>query len=256
MKHLCQREKGFSQQPVNRALTSNLLAGLDTIRGSRVKPGMTARAAASGELLPNCISLGFAKQRQARLTKMSTLASIFLVLCLLILTSCATAPGLGKMETQLYTSLAGYHITLPAAWQLVEEEPQSAVFAAPEGDISLTIISELGGEAYYGLGEIADMLLAELAGSSIPWQISHTVVDMKEKLRLTALGEDAQGAEVGLDITILQPYPGMRYYLLFAAGYQAIARQEALIGDIGKSFGMDEGLPYLYALMNEWRKQE
>ena len=181
---------------------------------------------------------------------------LYLMICLLILTSCTFSTGLSKMETQLYTSPTGYHIKLPAAWQIIEDGGQSALFASAEGDISLTVICELGGEAYYGLGEIADMLLEQLPGSSIPWQISQTVDDTKEKLRLSVLGEDADGMEVGLDISILQPYPGMRFYLLFAASRQTLSQQDALIGDIVKSFGLDKDLPYLYGLMNEWRTQE
>jgi hypothetical protein len=48
----------------------------------------------------------------------------------------------------------------------------------------------------------------------------------------------------------------MRYYLLFAAGRLAIARQDALIGDIVKNFSLEKDLPYLYTLRGEWRNQE
>ena len=163
---------------------------------------------------------------------------------------------LGKMETQWYANVAGYHITTPADWQLIMEDGPSAVFAAPDSDISLTIISELGGEAYYGLAEIADMLLEQLPGSSSPWQISRTITDDQDILRLAVLGEDESGAEVLLDMSILQPYPGIRYYLLFVVSRAAAYRQGAIIGDILNSFSVDEDVPYLYELMEEWRSQE
>ena len=178
---------------------------------------------------------------------------ICLVISLLLLTSCFSATALNKAETQLYSSRAGYHITLPADWQLISEDEQSAVFAAPEHDISLTIVSELGGETYYSLREIADMLLEELPGSNSPWQIRRTATDTAKKLRLLVRGEDETGIEVELDLSILQPYPGIRYYLLFAAGRTTAARQSAMIADIGKSFSVDEDISYLYALMEEWR---
>ena len=181
---------------------------------------------------------------------------LYLLIGLLTLASCSFTPGLDRTETQLYSNKAGYHITLPADWQLVAEEEQSAVFTAPHAAISLTIISELGGEAYYGLDEIAQMVLEQLPGTIIPWQISRTIIDTEQKLRLSVQGEDEEGAEIGLDITIFQPYPGMRYYLLFAAGRTAISRQDALIGDIVKNFGFKEDLPYLYALLAEWRSKE
>ena len=178
-----------------------------------------------------------------------------LIICLLMPLACSFSPGLSDMETRLYSNPAGYHITVPAGWQLIEEDRQSAVFAAPDNGISLTIVSELGGEAYYGLPEIGDMLLAQLPGSSSPWRISRTITDTEDKLRLAVTGKDEYGAEIALDISILQPYPGMRYYLLFAAGSTATVEQ-ALTGDIIKSFGMDEDLPYLYGLMGEWREAE
>jgi hypothetical protein len=177
-----------------------------------------------------------------------------ITLSLLVLAACSTAPSLKNTETRLYTNLAGYHIKLPVAWQLLEEEQLSAIFSAPDNEISLTILSELGGEAYYGLNEIADMLLAQLPGSVIPWQTGRAIVDNKKELRLSVLGEDESGAEVVLDLTIFQPYPGMRYYLLFACGRAAAAQQGVLISDIVKSFGLDEDQAYLYTLMNEWRE--
>ena len=179
-----------------------------------------------------------------------------LLVGLLLLSSCTLSPGLGKIETQLYVNTAGYHITLPTEWQLLTEDGPGVVFAPPDNDISLTIISELGGEAYYDLDEIADMLLERLPSSSRPWQISRTITNSRDKLRLSITGEDESGSEVVLDLSILQPYPGIRYYLLFVAGHAAAARQSALIGDIVKSFGMDEDLPYLYGLMEEWRTEE
>lgn len=177
------------------------------------------------------------------------------MISLLLLASCAFAPGLRQAETQVYANQAGYHITLPADWQLITEDGPSAVFAPPDNGISLTIISELGGEAYYGLNEIAQMMLEQLPGSTSPWQISRTMTDTKNKLRLSVKGEDEAGAEVVLDMSILQPYPGMRYYLLFATGYAASSRNSSLIGDIVKSFALDEDLPYLYTLMGEWRAE-
>jgi hypothetical protein len=181
---------------------------------------------------------------------------LYLMSSLLILTSCAFAPSLRNMETQSYASQAGYHITLPVAWQLVEEDGPSVIFAAPDNGVSLTIVSELGGEAYYGLDEITDMLLAQLPGSVVPWQAERAIIDKDDELRIQAQGEDESGAEITLDLTIFQPYPGMRYYLLFACGRAVAAKQVVLIGDIVKSFALDEDLPYLYTLMNEWREEE
>lgn len=179
-----------------------------------------------------------------------------LTACLLLLSACAISSGLGNMETYSYANQAGYHITLPADWQLIAEDGPSVVFAAPDSGISLTIISELGGEAYYGLAEIADMLIEQLPGSNTPWQISNTITDTKNKLRLSVTGEDEKGTEVVLDMSILQPYPGIRYYLLFATGRANANRQSALIGDILKEFVVDEDVPYLYELMEEWRSLE
>ena len=233
---------------------------------------------------------------------------ISLITCLLILTSCVFAPSLSNMEVQSYASRAGYHITLPASWLKAEEDAQSVIFTAPDNAVSLTMISELGGEAYYSLEEIADMLLAKLPNSG-PWQISRTIVDTEKELRLFAKSEAGTRAEVKtdteagsaaeaeaeaeeentavetevetgteieteadieaeietkteirgeavLDITIFQPYPGIRYYLLFAASSAAYNQQRTLIGDIVKSFVLDQDLPYLYGLMEEWREVE
>jgi hypothetical protein len=127
---------------------------------------------------------------------------LFLMIILPILSSCASAPGISKMKTQLYTSQAGYSITLPASWQLITEDEQSAIFSAPDDDITLTVVSELGGEAYYTLQEIAQMLLDQLPGSVAPWQISRTLTDTEKKLRLSVKGEDEAGVEVVLDISL------------------------------------------------------
>ena len=178
---------------------------------------------------------------------------INLIISLLILTSCVFSPGLRNTETQLYTNQAGYHITLPLSWQAVEAEKENAVFVAPDNSVSLTIVSELGGEAYYALSEIADMLITRLPQGNSPWQINRTIIDTEEELRLFVQGEDEQGLEMGLDITILQPHPGIRYYLLFAGGRLTISQLNTLIGDIIKSFKLDEELPYLYELMEDWR---
>ncbi|MCL1974945.1 MAG: hypothetical protein FWG61_02125 [Firmicutes bacterium] len=179
-----------------------------------------------------------------------------LIICFVILEACSFAPGLAGEEIQLYTSDSGYHISVPATWQLLTEDAQSAIFIAPENDISLTIISELGGEAYYSLMEIAQMMLDQLPQSQSDWQVKRTIANSDDKLRLSITGEDEAGAELVLDLSVLQPHPGIRYYLLFATNSTAAFQKEALFDDIGKSFGLDADLPYLYTLMEEWRSQE
>jgi len=178
------------------------------------------------------------------------------IIGLSVLTACSLSPRLKDEATQLYSGKAGYQLSLPADWQLASDDDKSVVFTAPDEDLSLTIVSELGGEAYYNLDEIANMLLAKLPGSSSPWEISRTIVKTDEKLRLAVQGTDPAGAEVSLDITVLQPYPGMRYYLLFAASHAASLQQGALISDIVNSFKMTEDQTYLYKLMEEWRAAE
>lgn len=172
---------------------------------------------------------------------------------ILLLAGCAGRPRLRDVETYPYSNQAGYRLLLPVDWQLTEEDTDTAAFAAPEGEAGLTIVSELGGEAYYGLDEITQMLLDNLPDDGPAWQAGRVVTDKEEQRRQVFTGEDEAGATVYLDITVLQPYPGIRYYLLFAAGNAAYSRQSALFGEIAASFELEQPLQYLYALMEERR---
>lgn len=193
-----------------------------------------------------------------RLWQFAVYAAILLLP--LMLAACSAGPRLQKSETQLYTNEAGYHLTLPADWSVLAEEDESTAFCAPDNALSLSVVNELGGEAYYGLDEITVMLMDQLA-LALPeenqaWQSGRVITDTEESRRQLFNTVDESGATVYLDITVLQPYPGIRYYLMFAGGSSAYNSNYALLGDIVASFGVDENVPYLYALMEERRPEE
>lgn len=183
-------------------------------------------------------------------------------LCLLLLTllallsSCAGPERLRQQETQTYTNAAGYHVQLPDDWQLLTEQEEASVFVAPDNSVSLTVFNELGGEAYYGLDEIIAMLTEQLPAQEQGWQSSRVVKDTEEERRQVFKGADEAGNDVYVDITVLQPHPGIRYYLMFAGGSAVHNAQSSLFGDIVNSFGLDEEVPYLYALMEDRRGEE
>jgi len=187
---------------------------------------------------------------------MKKLLLSLLILSLLVVTACKGDARLQNMDTRVYSNVAGYHLTLPADWLLLEEEEESSIFSAAQGDISLTVFNELGGEAYYGLGEITDMLLAQLPETGRPWQSERLITDTDVKHRQLFNNIDGEGATVFLDITVRQPYPGIRYYLLFATSSATYDEKNALLNDILTSFVVDENRESLYALMKERREKK
>ncbi|MCL2496779.1 MAG: hypothetical protein FWF04_05125 [Clostridiales bacterium] len=179
-----------------------------------------------------------------------------LIMGLLTVTACFAGTRLYDTDTRIYANEAGYHMTLPADWLLLEEEEESSIFSAARGDISLTVFNELGGEAYYGLDEITDMLLANLPETGRPWKSGRVFTDTDERRRQLFTNIDKDGAMIYLDITVLQPYPGIRYYLLFAAGDAAYSTKDVLLNDIIASFAIDENVESLYALMMARREKK
>ena len=193
----------------------------------------------------------------AKNTNRRGLLTLAVVLLLAIsLSGCLGNGDLRLAETWTYENEVGFRLVLPEDWQLIAADTQSSLFVSADGGTSLTVISELGGEAYYTLAEIADMLMAELAAETGAWQLERTMVDNSRELRQLHLGQDSAGVAAYLDIYLTQPYAGIRFYLLFAGADQRYSAENRILTEIIRSFRVTANQEELYTQMELRREAE
>ncbi len=102
----------------------------------------------------------------------SPLLIMLLMLAIFSLSACFNS-GLNDIETVNYQNAAGYSLDIPADWQLLSEEPKTTTYTNAEGTAALLIINELGGESYYPLNEIAEMI-----GQNLLYNLAATNLDL------------------------------------------------------------------------------
>ncbi len=105
--------------------------------------------------------------------KHQALLSIMLLSLLVLALSACFNSGLSDIETVNYQNAAGYSLAIPADWQLLSEDSKTTTYTNAEGNAALLIINELGGEAYYPLSEIAEMI-----GQNLLYNLAATNLDL------------------------------------------------------------------------------
>ena len=176
---------------------------------------------------------------------------IFLAIILLLLTSLSGCLGTGNVRianTWVYENEVGFRLELPEDWQMLAKDTQSTLFISEDGGTSLTVISELGGEAYYTLTEIIEMLITELPGGEY-FQLERVLLDNNRELRLLYIGSDSDGVETYLDLYVTQPYAGIRFYLLFAGANARYGAENRQLNEIIRSFRVTASQQSLYHQM-------
>ncbi|MCR4963657.1 MAG: hypothetical protein K6B40_07250 [Firmicutes bacterium] len=178
-----------------------------------------------------------------------------LYLCLALAIICLLLPGCGRglnpAASQIYENAAGYQITLPDTWQILQENDTETVFAGPDGNITLTLSNDLGGVEYYSLEEINEMLaknIAEALFSSYAVEKSQSG-DIQCRQSYVCHKEDGQGYM--LDILVYRQDPAIKYYAVFCLPLQMYRGEKPLIDDVFASFEQTKDAETLYALTQQ-----
>jgi len=157
-----------------------------------------------------------------------------------------------NVETFKYEHLTGYEITLPAAWQKMQEDQSAAYFLSEDGGISINIITELGGFSFYSMDDLGQLLLEKLR-SEIPDLKRDPVRSAssgKKQYRQVLSGTLPDGDEVFLDVFIYAPMNSVRYYVILSAGKDDFSQNSKLFSDIIKSFKLNKTEDEIYSLLN------
>ncbi|WP_148133661.1 hypothetical protein [Candidatus Formimonas warabiya] len=172
-----------------------------------------------------------------------------LIIILAGLFGCGEKITLEDMETVTYhQEEGGYSITIPKAWEKKTEDADSVSFVSKQPATSFNLVYEIGGYDYYSLDKLAEEVVSSL-GKKIE---NLKIVDhSKSGPDTTAFQFVAQGIipkeqEVLVKGVILEPYTGVRYYLLFTAGIKDYRTQNSLFDDIAGSFKVNKSDKELY----------
>ena len=178
------------------------------------------------------------------------LIAIFILALLPLCAGCAK-PFAGT-ETVKYKHPTGYEITLPASWQIEQDDPRAVFFLSEDGGISINIITELAGFNFYSMEELGDLvfefLQSEITGLKQDSVLS--VSDKKTQYRQVLSGPLPDGDEVFLDVFIYAPMNSVRYYVILSAGKDDFSLSSKLFTDIIKSFKLYKTQDEIYELLN------
>lgn len=173
---------------------------------------------------------------------------VLLMLSLALFAAC----GGDKAEalTQELSSENGYSFAVPASWQ-AEADGYDFVCSGLDGAVYLISRSELGGNNYYTLEEMADKLAA---GADELGELETAATPLSGRDRLWRSYKGAGEARV--DVFICQPGAGVRFYLLFAVEEDGYASLKPQIESIIKSFSLDLSEVEYYQLLDERRAEQ
>ncbi len=176
----------------------------------------------------------------------------FYLLC--IATLCLSLAGCGGLDyaaSQTYQNPAGYQIVLPDTWQILQENDTETVFGNAEGDISLTLVNDLGGVEYYSLEEINEMLAENIAANLFASYAVEDCQSQTDQCRQSYICHDAAGQGYVLDILVYRQDPAIKYYVIFCSPLQTYNEQKKLLDDIVHSFAQTADAETLYALAQQ-----
>lgn len=183
----------------------------------------------------------------------------------MLLAMCVLSAGCGggadklqltDLETKEYNNAAnGATITIPADWQVTDEDDNSTVFSNPDGSISLVLKWELGGMSYFSKEELAG-LAADVCGSVLQnpevytsLELSLFDVAVKAVCTGTAKNGDADVNAV-CDTAIIQYFNDVRYYLVAVTDAGTYAEYEDVFTQIANSFNCSLTEDEVYEKMN------
>lgn len=165
--------------------------------------------------------------------------------------------SLEDLETTEYTNAYnGAVITVPADWQVQNEDEDSTVFLSSDGKISYSVQWELGGMSYFSKEELAGLAF-DICGSVLTepqiygsWKLSD--FDVAVKVAATGTTKDKTGKSVNAvcDVSVIQYFNDVRYYLVVATDTATYAEYENLFMDIPESFSVSLTEDEVYEKMN------
>lgn len=188
--------------------------------------------------------------------KASSKAISLLILCLgMVLASGCTKDdnslSLGDFNTQAYSHSTGYEVEIPDSWQPVAQTSSGVYFTDDLNNISLNIVSEIGGMDIYSLEELAQMVKDKFNGhlSNVQELQVMNVKDKQTQYGVVLQGED-EGILVLTKIWIYEPLSSVRYYMIFSCGGDDYANYDAVFTDIIGSFSFAANEDEVFSLLN------
>lgn len=191
--------------------------------------------------------------------------SVLLGLSLVLLVGCASQDAsleLSDLETVEYQHPHhGGTVTIPADWQLISEEEDSAVFANEAGTISFSFQWELGGMSYFSEEELASLAAsvgsATLENAEVYESLELTKFDAAVKAVTTGTAENEEGIAVHTvcDTAIIQYFHDVRYYLTAITDVGTYEQYRRVFTQIANSFTCALSEDEVYQMINEQQEE-
>lgn len=192
--------------------------------------------------------------------------SVLLGLSLMLLASCGSQDAsleLSDLETVEYQHPHhGGTITVPADWQLISEDEDSAVFANEAGTVSFSFRWELGGMSYFSEEELASLAAsvgsATLENAEVYESLELTKFDAAVKAVMTGTAENETGEAVNAvcDTAVIQYFHDVRYYLTAITDVGTYERYRRVFTQIANSFTCALSEDEVYQMINEQQEAE
>ena len=146
--------------------------------------------------------------------------------------------SLDSMETVLYQDPHGYQLTIPQEWMSVTEG-NTVTFTSADGQISLKIITELGGYGFYSMEEIGGNVLEALRQQFADIFVERElfVINAKKQFR-QLLSFSEQGSRMKMDNYIYSPMASVNYFLFFVAEENNYNNMSGIFNDIIRSLSL------------------
>lgn len=163
---------------------------------------------------------------------------------------------LSDLETKEYNNAQnGATITIPADWQVTDEDDNSTVFTNPDGSISFVLKWELSGMSYFSKEELAG-LAADVCGSVLQNSEVYTSLELSRfdvAVKVVCTGTAKNGdADVNAvcDTAIIQYFNDVRYYLVSVTDAGTYGEYEDVFTQIANSFTCSLSEDEVYEKMN------
>ena len=180
---------------------------------------------------------------------------ILLIVCLIALSGCVAAPGsLGAMETTVYSDSHGYRLKVPTDWFLSQDAEQSNIvtFNSPDNQISLQIVTELGGYGFNNVAELGAQVFDTLS-ESLEGLVAETDLPVRNarKQYRQQLSFDGEDARMVIDNYIYAPFPSVNLHLFFIVAAEDYADRQALFSDIIRSLEIYLSVDEIYVQIEQ-----
>ncbi len=186
--------------------------------------------------------------------KIKAFLPLFLCIFAVFFTACQRGGelSLSKMEPQMYKHITGYQISVPGDWLPAAQTAAGVYFIDDNNNISLNIISEMGGMDFYSPEELIQMVIEKLGSSlkDIKTRQILGVQDKKSQYGVVISGENASGEVIANTIWLYEPVNGIRYYLFFNCGGDDYTRFEGVFNEVIKSFRFIANDEEVFSLLN------